>query len=728
MSFPLLRARGENQSSEKGEEDGIGVEHAIGTPRSSDSSMSSRRAARLAWGISCFAMAAPSLVLLYLNRAAVDSFNSSNVFGLVATVTFGALGGVVASRRPKNPIGWLMLGIAVGNGVSAFAWLIALRALLAGASPHGWSRWFAWVHGWIGGLVGGAFILVFLLFPDGKPFSSRWRWIVKLTVIVSIAGTVFSALAPASAKLASHLPSLSNPIGVPAVKGFSGPPSLALAILVLLALVSLVRRLRRSRGDERQQLKLFAYAVSVSLGLVIVAIPLPLISQALSDAVFNGAILFGFAFAIPGAVAFAILRYGLYDIDVVINKTVVFGALAGFITAVYVGIVVGIGEAIGQGTSKPNLGLSILATALVAVAFQPVRERIQRFANRLVYGKRATPYEVLSEFGHRMASTYAADDVLPRMARILAEGTGAKEARVWLKVGEGLTAAASWPDGEANSSRPRLDATDLLVPVTHQGEELGALTITKAPGERLSPAEEKLTTDLASQAGLVLRNVKLIEDLKASRVRLVQAQDQERRRIERNIHDGAQQQLVALNVKLGLARRLTGDPAKLDPILTQLQQETNAALQDLRDLARGIYPPLLADQGLVAALQCQARKSAVPVTLEAGGVGLYPQEQEAAVYFCALEALQNVAKYAGAAKATVRLAGIDGDLTFAVTDDGAGFDPQKTSYGTGLQGMADRLSALVGRLPVTASSCEGTTVTGRIPVVAPERSRAGPSG
>ena len=138
--------------------------------------MNGRMASRLAWGVdfTCFAMAAASLVLLHLNRAAIDSFNSSNVFSLVAAVTFGALGGVVASRRPKNPIGWLMLGIAVGNGVSAFAWLIALRTLLAGASPYGWSRWFAWVNGWIGGLVGGGLVLVFLLFPDGKPFSSRW--------------------------------------------------------------------------------------------------------------------------------------------------------------------------------------------------------------------------------------------------------------------------------------------------------------------------------------------------------------------------------------------------------------------------------------------------------------------------------------------------------------------------------------------------------------------------
>jgi signal transduction histidine kinase len=301
------------------------------------------------------------------------------------------------------------------------------------------------------------------------------------------------------------------------------------------------------------------------------------------------------------------------------------------------------------------------------------------------------------------------------MARILAEGTGAREARVWLASSGELTPVATWPhtNGDGHTARP--DA-DLLVPVSHQGEELGALSISKAPGDRITPAEEKLTTDLASQAGLVLRNVKLIEDLKASRVRLVQAQDQERRKIERNIHDGAQQQLVALNVKLGLARRLASDPEKLDPILSQLQEETNQALSDLRDLARGIYPPLLADKGLAAALESQARKSAIPVTVSADSIGRFSQDVEAAVYFCTLEALQNVAKYAKASQATVILSAVDGHLTFTVTDDGAGFDTSTTSYGTGLQGMADRLSALGGEIDVRSARGAGTTITGRLPV------------
>ena len=253
---------------------------------------------------------------------------------------------------------------------------------------------------------------------------------------------------------------------------------------------------------------------------------------------------------------------------------------------------------------------------------------------------------------------------------------------------------------------------------------LGALAVRKPPNDPMSPADEKLISGLASQAGLVLRNVRLTEelklrldDLKAAQKRLVAAQDEERRKLERNIHDGAQQQLVALAVKARLTRTLTErDPAKAAEMLEQIEAETQSALEDLRDLARGIYPPLLADKGLEAALTAQARKSPVPVTVKAEGVGRFPQEVEAAVYFSTLEALQNVAKYAEASGATVAIQTDEGSLRFSVTDDGHGFDPGSTGYGTGLQGIADRLGALEGTLHVASANGSGTTVTGRLPI------------
>jgi signal transduction histidine kinase len=222
----------------------------------------------------------------------------------------------------------------------------------------------------------------------------------------------------------------------------------------------------------------------------------------------------------------------------------------------------------------------------------------------------------------------------------------------------------------------------------------------------------------------VLRNVRLTEELKArltdlqaAQKRLVTAQDEERRKLERNIHDGAQQQLVALQVRQRLAEQLVErDPVKVKAMLTQLQVDTGTALDDLRDLARGIYPPLLADRGLAAALEAQARKSPVPVRVEADGVDRLPQEVEAAVYFSVLEALQNTAKYAEASSARVVLAREPDALRFEITDDGRGFDPAANGHGSGLQGIADRLGALEGTMEVESTPGAGSTIRGRIPV------------
>ena len=253
--------------------------------------------------------------------------------------------------------------------------------------------------------------------------------------------------------------------------------------------------------------------------------------------------------------------------------------------------------------------------------------------------------------------------------------------------------------------------------VRHQGELLGALTVSMPVNDPLDPARERLVRDLAAQAGPVLANVRLIEELRASRQRMVAAQDEGRRRLERNIHDGAQQQLVALSVKIRLADSMIDrDAAKAHEMLSQIQADANDALETLRDLARGIYPPLLADKGLSAALAAQGRKASLPVTLDADGIGRYPAETEATVYFCVLEAMQNVAKYAQASGIELRLRTSNGALNFKVQDDGVGFDPHRHTPGTGIQGMQDRLDAVGGSLQVSSAAGEGTIVIGSVPL------------
>jgi signal transduction histidine kinase len=638
---------------------------------------------------------------------------------------FATVGALLAWKRPANPIGWLLSA----TGLS-YAFATVGLLLLQFPRTRALGNWL----GWLFFLSIGFVVFVLLLFPTGSLPSRRWRPVAWAAAAAIAAWVLGNAFAPTL--ISSGPPPVRNPIGVGGPAGhvfdvLGGAGGLLIVATGLAAIVSLVFRYRRARTVEREQLKWLVYAGGLIVAaLVAVIVVEHWLGPGAAATNLQNIASSGSVALVPVAIGIAIFRYHLYDIDVVINKTLVYGSLAVFITGVYVAIVVGLGS-LAQRGARPSLGLSIVATAVVAIAFQPVRARIQSLANRLVYGRRATPYQVLADFAGRMAGAYAAEDLLPRMARILAEGTAATRADVWLKSGEVFHDGAAWPADASllPSARataadvPAYAAADRILPVRYEGEVLGALSVSKRPGESLTPTEDRLLADLAAQVGLVLKNAGLreqllarLEEIQASRQRLVAAQDSERRRIERNIHDGAQQQLVALAIKLSITESMIGtDTDGEREMLAELRQDAVGAVEDLRDLARGIYPPLLASSGLPAALEAQARKAPVPTSVTASAVGRYPQEVEAAVYFCVLEALQNVAKYAGASRAEVRLAASGHDLRFEVTDDGAGFDPASRGYGTGLQGMADRLHAHGGSLDVRSAPGAGTTILGRLP-------------
>ena len=694
----------------------------------------------LAAGVVAVACALTTAVLAGVNGSTIPSFDAADPIGMVMPVTFAAVGVLVATRQPRNATGWLFLFIAVVEGVSSVADQYARLALITHPGGFPGAQWALWFSNWSFGLVwpAGAAALLLILLPNGHLPSPRWRPVVVINLLLAAVFIVaFGLLNPARlSPSGSSAPTVSNPTGVAALAGINQPPwdgiwFVALAVVVAAAAAPFIR-LRRARGDERQQLKWIAYAVLVS-ALSTAAVTVAGISvQTPAFNIANTAvILLGFGTAVPIAAGIAIFKYGLYEIDVVISRTLVYGTLAVLITAVYVGIAVGFGALAGSG-GKPNLALSIVATAIVALGFQPARERLQRLANRLVYGTRATPYEVLSEFSARVSETYAGEEVLTRMARVLRDGTGAEVATVWRRVSGELQPAATCPDEVvgyepqtmANGALPDLHGATRAVPVRHQRDILGALSIVKRRGESLTPLEAKLLDDLAHQAGLVLRNVGLtadlrarLEELRASRQRLVAAQDEERRHLERNLHDGAQQLLVALKVQLGLLDSLMAKGSEqAATMLDRLEAGADEALETLRDLARGIYPPLLADKGLVAALESQARKASLPVTIEAEGIERYRQDVEATVYFCVLEALQNVQKYAEASHVVVHLRGSGGELRFEIVDDGRGFDAEHVRRGAGITNMTDRIDSLDGRLEVRSRPGHGTAVHGAIPL------------
>ena len=689
---------------------------------------------RVAWplGVLSLLLTAASGIFAILNLHAFRSVDEADPVSLILPISYAIMGGFLATRHSRNPIGWIFLGMALCGSLAGLSNEYVFRSSHFHQLPG--VAWVAWPHDWLIWLVfpAGLASFFFLLFPDGHFQSRRWRRLGIFAAVLIAMGTVLTMLektieltgSPSIRNPLIPLVNLNGPLGI-----LQWPPAL---IVLVAAMVGVILRMRRATGETRQQLRWLAYAAGATgVGIVAIVVASSIDPQ-LSNAWFDLVILLGFGIAVPVSCAIAILKFGLYDLDIVVSKTVVYAVLAAFFTAVYLAVVVGIGTAVG---SRRNPFLTLVAAALIAVAFNPVREQAKHVANRLVYGKRASPYEVLSEFVEQMGVTYSLEDVLPRMAAILGEGTGARQALVWLRIGRELRPAASWgedrgglvPLPASNGELPDFAGMSKVVAVRDGGDLLGALTLTKPLNEPLSAAEGKLVDHLAAQAGLVLRNVRLteelranLEELRASRQRIVAAQDAAARRLERNIHDGAQQQLVALAVKLRLVDGFVGrDEARAHAMLGELQAESQDALETLRDLARGIYPPLLADRGLLSALEAQARKSPFPIRIEADGVGRYPQDQEAALYFCALEALQNVTKYADATNVTLRLRESDGRVAFEVSDDGRGFDPSTTRQGTGLQGMADRMAALAGELVVTSAPGAGTSVVGSFPLARP---------
>ncbi len=359
-------------------------------------------------------------------------------------VAFSTVGALILSRRPSNRIGWVAVGIGLLTAVNRFAQTYATYATYATGPSLPLVDWMGWLSWWLW-VVPFVLVLVYLplLFPDGQLLSSRWRivaWLAAAGVLLQLVVAVLER-----SGLSGDVP-VRNPFGlqapaavVRAMIDVTGPLPM---IFLILATVSLVLRYRRAGSEERQQLKWFTAAVAL-LALVFVAGVL--IAFTVFHTIFYRVTIIGVAvglafLSLPVAVGIAVLKHHLYDIDVVINRSLVYGSLAVFATAVYIGIVVGIGAVVGL---SGNVGLSLLAAALIAVAFQPVRERLQRVANQLVYGKRANPYQVLAEFSARISETYDSKDALSRMARLLAAGTRSLQATVWLRVGNELRAAAA---------------------------------------------------------------------------------------------------------------------------------------------------------------------------------------------------------------------------------------------------------------------------------------------
>jgi signal transduction histidine kinase len=517
-------------------------------------------------------------------------------------------------------------------------------------------------------------------------------------------------------------------------------------------------RYRRVGQADQRRMKWAAWAVTVAGGLALVETALHALVDwptHVAEVAAAGTIF------IPLALVMGTSERLGPAIDRILTSTILLAGLTAVVVAVYVAIVLGLGR-VPHREERNLLVLSMIAAGMAALLYLPAHARLKRFASRLVYGEQRAPDEILRTFGSRLSRSVPLDELLLQMAESLRKTLGLRRAEVWRASAGTLDLAVSDPEADerqvsfstteestitrAGVSGPawlrvwlpdllegREDATLRVAPITYSGELLGLILVERTPeGDQFSHEDERILTELARQVGLTLHNVRLdsalqasldevrrqAEALQASRARIVAAADAERRRIERNLHDGAQQHLVALAVKVRLARQLgERDPAKANTVLEELGGDLEDALQELRDLAHGIYPPLLADKGLAEALASAARRAVVPTEVRANGLGRYPPEVEAAVYFCCLEALQNAAKHAGeGARATVHVWEQAGGLLFEVADDGAGFDVRRTGASAGFTNMNDRVGAIGGTLRVESAPSRGTKVAGAIPL------------
>lgn len=631
----------------------------------------------------------------------------------VGTAVFLLAGAYTWWRLPDHPVArWF----AATGGLVVLTQSVDLpvhRLGLAGeAEPLAWAL-LAFNVGMAAGGVAIAHLLG--LFPSGRVERPYERRVLRASWwVLALPGLVFIGRPTLLTPSYHQIPDIPNPYHIPALTPIGEAAGVGVVLLqgvFAIGVVLLALRYRRGNQTARRRIR---WLLLPALFTAIVAVadvvawrsfpdgPSSLFAEVVGSGLWVAAIA-----SLPIAISVALLRPAVVDVDRVLRKSLVYGVLWTLIVLIYVGAAAGLGVAAGQ---RFPVGVAIVLAVIAAVLFQPARQRLERLADRWVFGTRTDPTQLISRLGETLEETFDLDTLLPRMVSTLEEGLGLRWARVRLE-----------PSQPIDGSGP-----ELTVPIVLHGERLGVVECGPKTSGAFTAEDEAVVASLARQAALAVRNVRLTaalgrqaEELAASRVRLVHAQEAERRRIERDIHDGAQQDLIALIGMAGQVRgRLERDPHAGVAALGDLQAGLRRVITDLRELAHGIHPSLLSDRGLLAAVEALAARSAVPVAVLADPSlreARFAEAIEGAGYFTIAESLTNIHKHAAASEAEVRLARANGSLRLEVRDDGIGFDPA-TATGDGLRNLAERVSALGGRLDVVSASGNGTTIAATLAV------------
>src|SRR5215211_5168498 len=703
--------------------------------------MSYRTAAWLAWSMCavCVALIALALFPIFLDFVTSESIplplagRPSSGFAVltgVLSLAYPMVGALIASRLPSNPIGWIFCSVGLLYTAQRFSLAYADYAVVENLTlpASEYAAWFSTLVDFTGLVLAG--VLVMLLFPDGRLLSRRWQLVAWTAVLGAVLTALYDAFYPGRVNPNTYF---ENPFGFQGsyILGFTTFEFFWTSAVVgevllltssLAALFSLFVRLHRARGDERQQLKWFLYA-TVPAGLcfsfvllsysvfdftyLVFGTPLEPFGQNEQEISYVG--VFALLF-VPVFTYIAILKYRLCYIDVVINRTLVYGALTACVAGIYVLAVVALG-ALFQ--AQGHLAVSLSATGLVAELFQPLRSRLQRGVNRLMYGERDDPYAVTSRLGRRLEATLVPEAVLPTVVETIAQALKLPYAAILLKEGEGFRTAAAYGSPTAEPE---------ALPLVYQREEIGRLVIApRAPGEQFSTSDRRLLEDLARQTEVAVHAVRLTADLQNSRERLVTTREEERRRLRRDLHDGIGPALTGLAVQAGALRRLIPhDPDAAGELVVELREELRGAIADIRRLVYDLRPPALDDLGLTEALRRLAERygsegEQLRVSVEAReDLPNLPAAVEVAVYRITQEALTNVARHARARSCVVRLV-VNDDVALEIVDDGVGI-PAERSAGVGLSSMRERASELGGSCVVESIPEGGTRVLVRLPL------------
>jgi signal transduction histidine kinase len=631
------------------------------------------------------------------------------IWGLVAPSL--VVGGVVlVLRRPGHPIGELLLAA----GMAALVIPAIIEALTVGAFERSGAQAWMWAPVWFSRTLGNVGLVLattlVVVLPDGRVrYPRERRFIAGAWVVVALPALVVlsNEFVVTSEFSFEGLGGIRNQPFVEGLRPY-GPMFVslsALATLVFLGAIALLfARYRAAPDRERKQIRWVLLAGSVVGVLALLpsilgelgVTPRPGQSETALTVLSTVPLVL-----VPASVVVAVMDPPWIDVDIVIRRSVVYGALSLVILVVYIAVAASLGVAAGA-----RLGLSVeiavVLTVVIAILFQPVRSRLQALADRWVFGARPTKYEAVTGFGVTIEQATEPNELLPPLVESIRRATRL----TWV--------TASLDDGSRAEGGVVTGDPVLRVPLGAGDERIGEIVCGPKIEGRLGEEEIQLVRTLAGQLALAVRNARLAG-------RIVNAAESERRRIERNIHDGAQQELVALVAKLQMARSAAAQGGLRPDVIDDMRLEAQRILSELRELAQGIHPSVLSDGGILEAVEDRCARLPLDVTLETSE-GLrarrFDDNIEGAAYFFVTEALANVLKHADATRTTISLRCEVGRLVLGVADDGRGFDPDTVSDG-GLAGLRDRIRALGGTVTVASAPGSGTRITASLPVSGP---------